>query len=242
MLALSDLVQGLAIAHLSLLIFFLIGSAAFPWCEWENEFGNASRIMTRVICTCGLGLAIVGVTLFAIGSLGWLTIAGICIALVVVFAAACAAWRSSPFRAAFWLARWRALKHCWSWPLFAVYLAMLAIGTRAVIPEETAYSDAIYYHLAYAQDWATAGRLIVDPYLVFTFYANNFVLIFAAWIVLKGGAAVQFAAWMTGMLTALVLYAAIDDYGTSLVTRRWRGAERRPRRSRRPTKSPWRHL
>ena len=73
-----------------------------------------------------------------------------------------------------------------------VYVAMLAVATRAVIPEGTGYSDAIYYHLAYAQDWANAGRLVVDPFMAFIFYANNFLLFFTAWIVLRAGAFVQF--------------------------------------------------
>ena len=41
-----------------------------------------------------------------------------------------------------------------------VAAALLVVATRAVIPEGTGYSDAIYYHLAYAQDWANAGRLV----------------------------------------------------------------------------------
>ena len=81
--------------------------------------------------------------------------------------------RASPLRADFWRARLRALAACASVPLGVVYVAMLVVATRAVIPEGTGYSDAIYYHLAYAQDWANAGRLVVDPFMAFIFYANN---------------------------------------------------------------------
>ncbi len=224
MLALTHLVQGLAIAHLTLLISFLIGSTAFPWCDWKNDAASSSRVMMRVACTCGLGLAIVGVSIFVLGLAGWLTIAGIAAALVVAFCAGCAAWRLSPLRASFWQARLRALGTCWSWPLAAVYVALVLVSTRAVIPEATGYSDAIYYHLAYAQDWAAAGRLTVDQYLVFTFYANNFVLLFAAWMVLKAGAFVQFLTWSTGLLTGLALYAAITDYAAPPSGRGWRAA------------------
>jgi len=224
MLALTHLLQGLAIAHVTLLIFFLIGAAAFPWCDWESDFGSAPRTMMRVTCTCGLGLAIVGLTLFVLGLAGWLTIGGIGIALALLFAAGCVAWRSSPLRAAFWKSRVRALTRCWGWPLVVVYAALLLVSTRAVIPEATGYSDAIYYHLAYAQDWATAGRLTVDQYLVFTFYANNFVLLFAAWMVLKAGAFVQFLTWSTGLLTALALCAAVGDHAATVSGRGWRVA------------------
>jgi hypothetical protein len=222
MLALTHLAQGLAITHLTLLVFFLIGSAAFPWCDWETDFASPSRLMTRVTCTCGLGLAIVGLALFVLGLAGWLNVAGILTTLVALFAAACAAWRSSPLRATFWRARLRVLTHCWNWPLAVVYLALVAIGSRAVIPDATGYSDAIYYHLAYAQDWATAGRLVVDPYLFFPFYANNFVLLFAGWMVLGAGYVVHFLTWSTGLLAALALYAAIDEYPAAPKAVGWR--------------------
>jgi hypothetical protein len=224
MLALTHLAQGFAIAHLTLLVFFLIGSAAFPWCEWENDFGYASRVMTRVCVTIGLGLAIVGLALFVLGLAGWLTIPGICTALALLFAAFCAAWRVSPLRGEFWRLRLRALTSCWNWPLALVYVGLLAIGSRALIPDATGYSDAIYYHLAYAQDWATAGRLVVDPFLFFAFYANNFVLLFAGWMVLHAGSFVQFLTWSTGLVTALAVYAAIDDGARELASKSWRAA------------------
>jgi hypothetical protein len=216
MLALTQLAQGFAIAHLTLLVFFLIGSVAFPWCDWETDLTRASRVMSRVTCTCGLGLAIAGLALFALGLAGWLTVPGISIALVVLFVAGCTAWRNSPLRASFWQARLRALSRCWNWPLAFVYLLLLLIGSRALIPDATGYSDAIYYHLAYAQDWANAGRLVVDPFLFFAFYANNFVLLYAGWIVLGAGSVVQFLTWTTGLLLALALYAAIDDNAESV--------------------------
>ncbi|HVA32806.1 MAG TPA: hypothetical protein VNG31_01585 [Candidatus Baltobacteraceae bacterium] len=222
MLALSHLVQGLVVTHLALLVFFSIGSAAFPWCDWESEFTNAPRLMTRVVITCALGLSIVGLGLFALGLLGWLTVAGICVMLALLFAAACAAWRSSPLRATFWQTRWRVLTHCWNWPLATIYVALIVIGSRAIIPDATGYSDAIYYHLAYAQDWANAHRLYVDPFLFFPFYANNFVLLYAGWIVLGAGAVVQFMTWLTGLLMALMVYAAITDYAQRRSTPLWR--------------------
>ncbi len=177
--------------------------------------------MMRVACTCALGMAIAGLALFLAGTLGLLTIAGIAVTLAAAFSVACVAARRSPFRAAFWRARVRALTRCWSWPLAAVYVALIVIATRAVIPEGTGYSDAIFYHLAYAQDWANAGRLVVDPYMAFIFYANNFLLLFAAWIVLGAGAYAQFLTWSTGLLMALALYAAIDDSNYSRKNAGW---------------------
>ncbi|MBV8116620.1 MAG: hypothetical protein JOZ01_01510 [Candidatus Eremiobacteraeota bacterium] len=211
--ALTHYVLGLAIAHVTLLVFFLIGSAAFPWFTPADADAAATRLMMRVTCTIGVGAAIAGLALFALGSLGGLTILGVSATLLLAFLVACVVRRTSPLRGAFWHPRATALVRCWNWPLAAIYLAMLAIATRAVIPEGTGYSDAIYYHFAYAQDWANAGRLWVDPFMAFIFYANNFVLFFTAWIVLHAGAYLQFLTWTAGLLTALALYATIDDCG-----------------------------
>jgi hypothetical protein len=214
--AFAQMLQGIGYAHLSLLIFFLIGSVAFPWCDWEDGARSAERLMTRVACTCGLGLAIVGLGLFAIGTFGWLTVPGICVLLVLLFAGGCAAWRLSPLRASFWRARIRAVTHCWSWPLVLIWAGLVLVGTRAVIPDANGYSDSIYYHLAYAQDWANAGRITLDPYLQFPFFANNFLLLYAAWLVFGAGVIVQFVTWIMGLLAALTVYAAIADYADRL--------------------------
>jgi hypothetical protein len=213
--ALTHFVLGLAIAHATLLIFFLIGSAAFPWFSPADGNERAARTMMRVTCTAGLGAAIVGLLLFALGTLGLLTISGIALALAFAFAIACAVRRRSPLNATFWRLRARELRRCWNWPLAVIYVALLLVATRAVIPEGTGYSDAIFYHFAYAQDWANAGRLVVDPFMAFIFYANNFVLFYAAWIVLNAAAYLQFLTWSAGLVTALALYAAIEDSGSA---------------------------
>jgi hypothetical protein len=211
MQALLHVVQGFAVAHVSLLLFFLIGSVAFPWCDFES-FDDASRVMLRVACSCGLGLAIVGLGMFAIGSLGWFNVPAIAAMLVVLFALGCAAWRNSPLRAAFWQSRLTALTRCWSWPILLVYAALLTIGVRATIPDANVYSDAIYYHLAQAQWWANAGGLKVDPYVQYPFYANNFLMLYVAWMVYGVGAFSTYLTWLTGLLSALALYCAIDEY------------------------------
>ena len=223
MLALTRLAEGLAVTHVSLLVFFLVGSVAFPWCDWENEGNKAPRLMMRVTCTCALGLSIVGLALFALGSLGWLTVPGIVAAVVVVFAAGCAAWRISPLELPFWRRRFTALARCWNWPLLTIYLASIVIGSRALIPDATGYSDAVYYHLPYAQDWANAHRLYVDPFLFYPFYANNYVLMYAAWMVLGAGAVVQFMTWLTALIGALALCATICD-DSAPVASFWRDA------------------
>jgi hypothetical protein len=218
MQALLHVVQGFAVAHVSLLLFFLIGSVAFPWCDSER-FDDASRVMLRVACTCGLGLAIVGLGMFVLGSVGWFNVPATLALPVVLFAAGCAAWRISPATAAFWRSRWLALTRCWSWPILLVYAALLLIGVRATIPDANVYSDAIYYHLAQSQWWANAGSLKPDPYLQYPFYANNFLMLYVAWMICGVGEFSTYLTWLTGLLAALAVYAAIDDYLPSV--KRW---------------------
>ncbi|MBV8490635.1 MAG: hypothetical protein JO199_08910 [Candidatus Eremiobacteraeota bacterium] len=85
---------------------------------------------------------------------------------------------------------------------------MLLIAGRALLPN-IGVSDPVWYHLAYAQDWVLAKRLVVDPYMVFPFYANNFLLLIAALIELKAAIYVNFLIWSTGLLSALGVYATI---------------------------------
>ena len=111
MLALTHLVLGLAIAHVTLLVFFFIGSAAFPWCD-SPQPGGASRATMRATCTCGLGIAIAGLTVFSIGSMGWLTPAGIAVG---ARRRLCRGVRATAYLAVsrkFWRARFRALAAC----------------------------------------------------------------------------------------------------------------------------------
>ena len=51
-----------------------------------------------------------------------------------------------------------------------------------------------------------SGRSVLS----FLFYANNFVLLYTAWMVLHAGDFVQFLTWSTGLIGALALYAAIE--------------------------------
>src|SRR5262249_6047062 len=58
-----------------------------------------------------------------------------------------------------------------------------------------------------AVDWANTGRIYVDPFLRFPYYANNFLLFYSALFVLKLGSYCHFLNWLCGLLTCLGVLA-----------------------------------
>jgi hypothetical protein len=81
----------------------------------------------------------------------------------------------------------------------------LLLGVPAILPP--AFADSISYHLAYAVDWANAGRIYVDPFLRFPYYANNFLLFYSALFIMKLDRYCHFLTWLCGLLTCLGIQA-----------------------------------
>ena len=208
MSVLAEILEGVLVAHLILLICFVVGAALYPWTDWEREPEPATSLMARVVCTCALGMASIGFALFILGLLGLLSAPFIATSILLIIVVSTLAWRSAPTKPAYWRSRFSALLRCWDGPSIGLYLFMLVMSARAILPN-IGVSDPIWYHLAYAQDWALAGRLVVDPYMVFPFYANGFLLLFTALFAFKGAAFVNFLVWTTGLLTALGVYATV---------------------------------
>jgi len=104
---------------------------------------------------------------------------------------------------------WKKILRCfigaWTVPALFIYLLLLILGVPAVLP--LTFSDSVSYHLAYAVDWANAGRIYVDPFLRFPYYANNFLLFYSALFVLKLGSYCHFLNWLCGLLTCLGVLA-----------------------------------
>jgi len=48
----------------------------------------------------------------------------------------------------------------WTFPAVSIYVVFLALGIPAIVPPTG--GDPVSYHLAYAADWANAGRIYVD--------------------------------------------------------------------------------
>jgi hypothetical protein len=93
----------------------------------------------------------------------------------------------------------------WTLPAVSIYVLFLALGLPAILPPSG--GDPARYHLAYAADWANAGRIFVDPFLRFPYYANNFLLFDAAFFILKLGNYCHFLTWFCGLLTCLGILA-----------------------------------
>src|SRR5262249_32979011 len=93
----------------------------------------------------------------------------------------------------------------WTFPALFIYVVFLALGLPAILPPIG--GDPVSYHLAYAADWANAGRIYADPFLRFPYYANNFLLFDSAFFILKLGDYCHFLTWLCGLLTCLGVLA-----------------------------------
>ena len=94
-------------------------------------------------------------------------------------------------------------------------------GLPAILPPIG--GDPVSYHLAYAADWANAGRIYVDPFLRFPYYANNFLLFDSAFFILKLGDYCHFLTWLCGLLTCLgvlAFFASAESHSTNDPQRR----------------------
>jgi hypothetical protein len=152
-----------------------------------------------------LGAAVTGFLALLLAVAGLLAPLYVAIAIAATFAAGCAYWKNSPFSLAYWRTRANMLQACWDIPAAIIYLIMVVEALPAIIPNVG--GDPIHYHLAYAEDWARAGQLTVDPFLRFPFYASNFVMLFATFFTMHADAFINFLCWLTGLLTALGIYA-----------------------------------
>ncbi|HVQ38656.1 MAG TPA: hypothetical protein VMS31_14055, partial [Pyrinomonadaceae bacterium] len=111
----------------------------------------------------------------------------------------------------FWRRRFLTIKRAWSLPSLIIYVVFLVLLLPSSLPP--IFWDSIMYHLAYAVDWAHAGRIYADEFLRFPYYANNFVLIYSLMFVLKFGQLCHFATWLCGLLSGLGIYVLVSDDG-----------------------------
>jgi len=105
----------------------------------------------------------------------------------------------------FWRRIVQEFVRAWTFPARCIYVLFLTLGLPAILPPIG--SDPVTYHLAYAADWANAGRFCVDPFLRFPYYANNFLLFDAAFFVLRLDNYCHFLTWLCGLLTCFGVLA-----------------------------------
>lgn len=201
--------QGLLAAHIFLAMSYIIGAAILPVFQEPPQRLNAREALVRATTLCAVGSATLGFALFALACVGWLNPLAIGATAAALGVIPGFLVRESPLRREYWKRRAALVVQAFDGGALLVYYGMLVLSVPAIMPNVG--GDPIHYHLAYAQDWANSGRLVVDPLLRFPFYASNFLLVYCVALVFKIPAALNFISWEAGLLTALVIYAVARD-------------------------------
>src|ERR1043166_6170400 len=192
---------GMAVAHALWFYFFITGHLL----RAKDLKESHSFSTTDLIVTSVAGMAVAGFGLLFLGFTHLLNRTGISLSLfcegVLFFWVRGENWLSWGF----WQRIFRRFVGAWTLPALLAYVLFLILGVPAVLPPT--FADSVTYHLAYAVDWANAGRIYVDPFLRFPYFANNFLLFYAALFVLKLGDYCHFLNWLCGLLTCLGVLA-----------------------------------
>src|SRR5436309_4279318 len=192
---------GMAVAHALWFYFFITGHLL----RQKDLKESHPFSITDLIVTSVAGMAVAGFCLLFLGFTHLLNRTGISLSLlcegVLFFWLRGENWLSWGF----WQRIFRRFVGAWTLPALLVYVLFLILGVPAVLPPT--FADSVTYHLAYAVDWANAGRIYVDPFLRFPYFANNFLLFYAALFVLKLGDYCHFLNWLCGLLTCLGVLA-----------------------------------
>jgi len=192
---------GVAVAHVFWFYSFTTGHLLRPKAlEESRSFSLSDLVITSVA-----GMALAGFCLLFLGFARLLNPLGISVALLCEGVSFLYLRGDNWLSWSFWAGMLCRFIKAWSAPAFFIYLAFLILGVPAALPPT--FADSVTYHLPYAVDWANAGRIYVDPFLRFPFYANNFLLFYTALFVLKLGSYCHFLNWLCGLLTCLGVLA-----------------------------------
>ncbi len=201
MSVLRSYLLGLIVAHVVWLFFFTTGRLL-----WKNCPDNSKpcRLDTLII-TSVAGMALSGFGLLLLGFAHLLNRFGLAGLLILDTALFWLLKRDNWLSLKFWRRIVQDFVKGWTLPALCIYVLFLALGIPAILPPIR--GDPVSYHLAYAADWANAGRIYVDPFLRFPYYANNFLLFDSAFFILKLGDYCHFLTWLCGLLTCLGVLA-----------------------------------
>ncbi len=212
----SKLLWSILCIHVFWFYFFITGtlvrvksSPARP----GHAKARGRNHMAELVITSTTGMAITGFVLLLLGFVGLLHYGAVLVWLALEALLFKIFKQENVFGSAFWLTRLRVIKRAWSLPARIIYLVFLLMSIPAILPPTL--WDSISYHLAYAVDWANAGRIYVDEFLRFPYYANNFVLIYALMFVVKAGYLCHFTTWLCGLLSCLGIYTLIEEEATN---------------------------
>jgi hypothetical protein len=191
----------MAVAHAFWFYFFITGQLLRSKALRESR----SSSIADLVITSVAGMALAGFCLLFLGFFHLLNRPGILLALVCEGVLFLRIKGENWLSHGFWQRIFRRFVGAWTVPALFIYLLFLILGVPAVLPP--IFADSVTYHLAYAVDWANAGRIYVDPFLRFPYYANNFLLFYSALFVLKLGSYCHFLNWLCGLLTCLGILA-----------------------------------
>lgn len=199
--------SGLAVAHLAWFYFFTTGHLL------RRRTDDQGYSLDELVITSVAGMAIAGFGLVFLGFIHFLNIPGIALLLLSEGFLFWSLGRGNWLSIIFWRTILGRMFKAWTMPAVFLYVIFLAVALPAVLPPT--FSDSVTYHLAYAVEWAMSGRIHVDPFLRFPYYANNFLLLYSASFVLKLSAYCQFLTWLCGLLTCLGILAFVTDTSSS---------------------------
>lgn len=203
----NELFIGLLVAHVLWAYVYVIGSLALELDRGAPpRRGALASAGLELTVRTALGAALAIGALFLLGVAGLLlppAIAGVAVLLPVAFLS----WlRLRGVRAAMPVTNMvRLVRDAADPGWLTVYFVALCLAAPALLPPTE--FDSTMYHLAYAVDWARAGRIYVDPYLRFPLFAYNFELLYTLFYALAIGKYVQFAAWLVFAWSALGVYS-----------------------------------
>jgi hypothetical protein len=192
---------GLIVAHVAWLLFFTTGQLL-----WKRRPDNSKPLrLDTLVITSVAGMALSGFGLLLLGFAHLLNRFGLAGLLILEAAFFRLLKRDNCLSLIFWRRIVQDFVKGWTFPALSIYVLFLALGIPAILPPIR--GDPVSYHLAYAADWANAGRIYVDPFLRFPYYANNFLLFDSAFFILKLGDYCHFLTWLCGLLTCLGILA-----------------------------------
>jgi len=223
MLVFNQLLWSFTCIHVFWLYCFVTGTLVRverPRPDFDHEPTNSRHHMAELVITSTTGIAITGFVLVLLGFIGLLNLGALLFWLALEVLLFKLIKHENVFAIAFWAGRLQSIKRAWSLPTIIIYFAFLLLSVPAILPPTD--GDSVSYHLAYAVDWANAGRIYADEFLRFPYYANNFLLIYALMFVLKLSQLCHFATWLCGLLSGLGVYVLIaEDATTQGIVGRW---------------------
>src|SRR6266481_8878230 len=213
---------GVAVAHVFWFYSFTTGYLLRPKAlEESRSFSLSDLVITSVT-----GMALAGFCLLFLGFARLLNPVGISVALLCEGVSFLYLRGDNWLSWSFWAGMLCRFIKAWSAPAFFIYLAFLILGVPAALPPT--FADSVGYHLPYAVDWANAGRIYVDPFLRFPYYANNFLLFDSALFILKLGDYCNFLTWLCGLLTCLGVLAFFSPREVDLACKSFLGSRFQP--------------